>query len=138
MVCPNVRRCLRNGGEGCAGDILELSPRAAVVTAKTGAVRACDLTVEMALDAYEAADAGVKKIGEIAAGAASGASSAASGTAASPIAGSPLADVVAKTVEKGVDVNVLSSMTADSSASDPRFFSTWLMNSRVNCVRSFI
>ena len=73
--------------------------RAAVVTAKTGAVRACDLTVEMALDAYEAADAGVKKIGEIATGAASGASSAASGTAASPIAGSPLADVVAKTKE---------------------------------------
>ena len=73
--------------------------RAAVVTAKTGAVRACDLTVEMALDAYEAAGAGVKKIGEIATGAASGASSAASGTAASPIAGSPLADVVAKTKE---------------------------------------
>jgi len=73
--------------------------RAAVVTAKTGAVRAVDLTVEMALDAYEAAGAGVKKIGEIATGAASGASSAASGTAASPIAGSPLADVVAKTKE---------------------------------------
>ena len=41
----------------------------------------------------------MKKIGEIATGAASGASSAASGTAASPIAGSPLADVVAKTKE---------------------------------------
>ena len=53
----------------------------------------------MALDAYEAAGARVKKIGEIATGAASGASSAASGTAASPIAGSPLADVVAKTKE---------------------------------------
>ena len=73
--------------------------RAAVVTAKTGAVRACDLTVEMALDAYEAAGAGAKKIGEIATGAASGAGSAVSGTAASPIAGSPLADVVAKTKE---------------------------------------
>ena len=74
--------------------------RAAVVTAKTGAVRACDLTVEMALDAYEAAGAGVKKIGEIATGAASGASSAASsGPAASPIDGSPLADAVAKTKE---------------------------------------
>jgi hypothetical protein len=74
--------------------------RAAVVTAKTGAVRACDLTVEMALDAYEAAGAGVKKIGEIATGAASGASPAASsGPADSPIDGSPLADAVAKTKE---------------------------------------
>ena len=32
--------------------------RAAVVTAKTGAVRACDLTVEMALDAHRRNDAG--------------------------------------------------------------------------------